>query len=154
MVEISDVTPKDIPALLAMIRQLCAFHGDTCVMGLADTQAQFIDGPLTGFIAHQDGRPVGYAAIEPHWRPMHHGPLLDIAHLFVKEAMRGRGVAKALIKAAQAHARQAGACRLIIGTSPVNPGAAAAYRAMGLAEITAQPGPRFEIAMDATCKVD
>ncbi|WP_108815341.1 GNAT family N-acetyltransferase [Loktanella sp. Alg231-35] len=154
MVETSKVTPKDIPALLAMIRKLCTFHGDRCVMGLAQTQAQFVDGPLTGIIARQGGRAVGYAAIEPHWRPVHQGPLLDIAHLFVEEPMRGRGVGTALIDAAQVHARQIGACRLVIGTSPVNPGAAATYRAMGLSEITTAPGPRFEIAMDAACKVD
>ena len=149
MCEITPVTPKDIPALLAMIRKLCAFHGDTCVMGLADTQATFIGGPLTGFIAKAGGRPVGYAALEPHWRPMHQGPLIDIAHLYVEEAQRGRGIGRALIAAARDHANSIGACRLVIGTHPDNAAAAAAYRAMGLAEITQTPGPRFAITLEA-----
>ncbi len=148
MIQITRATPKDIADLLGMIRKLCAFHGDTCVIGLADLQAQLIGGPLTGLIARTGGTPAGYAVLEPHWRPMQHGNLLDIAHLFVEEPLRGRGIGKALIAAAATHARQAGACRLVIGTSPVNPGAAAAYRAMGLAEISTPPGPRFEIPID------
>lgn len=149
MTDTTHVTPKDMPDLLGMIRKLCAFHGDTCVMGLAATQAQFIDGPLTGLIARRDGKAAGYAALEPHWRPMLHGDLLDIAHLFVEEPLRGRGIGKALIAAARTHAMLVGASRLVIGTSPDNPGAAAAYRAMGLAEISTAPGPRFEIPIDA-----
>lgn len=149
MPNMTEVTPKDIPDLLFMIRKLCAFHGDACLMGLADTQAQFIGGSLTGFIAREAGHAVGYAVLEPHWRPMHSGPMLDIAHLFVEEPLRGRGIGKALIETARSYAAHNGACRLVIGTSPMNPGAAAAYRAMGFAEITSAPGPRFEIAMDA-----
>ncbi len=85
---------------------------------------------------------------------MYSGNLLDIAHLFVAEPMRGRGIGKALIAAAQSYAARSAASRLVIGTSPVNPGAAAAYRAMGLREIETQPGPRFEVTIDETCKVD
>ncbi|MEJ8561175.1 GNAT family N-acetyltransferase [Yoonia sp. GPGPB17] len=154
MPDITQVTPKDIPDLLRMIQKLCAFHGDTCQMGLADTQAKFIGGPLTGLIARQDGRAIGYAVLEWHWRPMHNGDLFDIAHLFVAEQMRGKGVGKALLMACRTYAEAKGAHRLVIGTSPVNPGAAAAYRAMGLDEITTVPGPRFEITLGAACKVD
>ncbi len=146
MVEISKVTPKDIPALLRMIGKLCAFHGDSCQMGLAETQERFCDGPLVGFIAYQDGIPVGYAVLEPHWRPMQRGDLLDIAHLFVEEPHRGKGIGHALIAEAKAYAMESGASRLVIGTSPDNPGAAAAYRAMGFSEFTQMPGPRFRVA--------
>ncbi len=151
---IAEVTPKDIPDLLQMIQKLCALHGDHCCMGLAETQTQFIEGPLAALIARNDRDPVGYAVLERHWRPMHTGDLYDIAHLFIEEPMRGKGVGKALIAACKSFATAQGACRLVIGTSPVNPGAAAAYRAMGLEEITTSPGPRFEIALDASGKVD
>ena len=147
MVQITQATPKDIPALLAMIRKLCAYHGDTCRLGLADAQAQLIEGPLVALMARLSHQTVGYAVLEPHWRPMDDGPLFDIAHLYVEEASRGRGVGAALIASARTQARDLGASRLVIGTSPVNPGAAAAYRAMGLTEITKAPGPRFEIAL-------
>lgn len=145
MITITPATARDVPDLLAMIRKLCAFHGDPCHMGLADTQTRLIDGPLTTLIARLDDKPAGYAVLEPRWRPMNTGDLLDIAHLFVQEPLRGRGIGKALIKAAQSQAQQASACSLTISTAPDNPGAAAAYRAMGFTEITRQPGPRFSI---------
>jgi GNAT superfamily N-acetyltransferase len=68
-------------------------------------------------------------------------------HLFVVDGLRGRGIGRNLIGAAQAHARATGAIRLTIGTSPDNPGAAQAYRAMGWDEITSTPGPRFQIGL-------
>lgn len=149
MREITTATPKDLPALLPMIRKLCAFHGDPCHMGLAEAQARFIDGPLTALIARENGRAVGYAVLEPRWRPMETGDLIDIAHLYVTEQARGHGVGRALIAAAQQMALEKGASGLVIGTAPDNPGAAAAYRAMGLDEITTQPGARFRIALGA-----
>ena len=146
MLKVTDVTPKDVPDLLEMIKALCAYHGDTCQMGLAETQDRFTNGCLIGLIAYIDEKAVGYAVVEPHWRPMHHGDLWDIAHLYVTEPMRGRGVGRALIDAVKSKAAQEGTYKLVIGTSPDNPGAAAAYRAMGHAEIKQMPGPRFEIA--------
>jgi GNAT superfamily N-acetyltransferase len=130
-----------------MIAKLCAFHGDTSRMGLAAAQAKFINGPLTAFIATQNGTPAGYLVLEPHWRPMQSGDLLDIAHLFVEDQARGSGIGRALIGHARDYARQTNACRLVIGTSPNNPQAAAIYRSMGLPEITQQPGPRFEVPL-------
>ncbi len=149
MITITPATARDVPDLLSMIRKLCAFHGDPCHMGLADTQTRLIDGPLTTLIARASAAAAGYAVLEPRWRPMNTGDLLDIAHLFVEEPLRGRGIGKALIKAARDHASQAAACHLTIGTAPDNPSAAAAYRAMGFEEITSQPGPRFSIPLSA-----
>ena len=126
MPDITHATPKDMTDLLHMIGKLCAFHGDICQMGLADAQAQFTHGPLSAFIARENGRAVGYCVIEPHWRPMETGPMLDIAHLFVEEALRGRGIGNALIDNAISYASAQGASRLTIGTSPDNPAAAAA----------------------------
>jgi len=145
MPDIHQVIQEDLAPLCAMIGKLCAFHGDACVMDHEDAQARFIDGPLTAFIAKADGVPVGYLVLEPHWRPMHAGDLLDIAHLFVEEPARGQGVGRAMIARAQQFAYKTGAHRLVIGTAPENPTAAMVYRQMGFAEITHRPGPRFEV---------
>ena len=147
MLQISRATPKDIPALVQMIGRLCAFHGDTSVMGLADAQARFCGGPLTALIATRGTAYLGYAVLEPHWRPMNDGDLLDIAHLYVEERFRGQGIGSKLIAAARDHARAVGACRLVIGTSLDNPRAAETYRKMGFDEITVT-GARFRIALD------
>lgn len=148
MMTITKATPKDIPDILTMMRALCAFHGDRCEMGLADAQQRLIDqGHLTTLIARCGSDPVGYAVLEPRWRPMHHGDAIDIAHLFVVERLRGRGIGRQLIDAARACARDKNSPQLTIGTSPDNPAAAAAYRAMGLDEITRTPGARFAIPL-------
>lgn len=147
MTNIAKATPKDITDLMEMIRKLCAFHDDPCHLGMAQAQAQLIDGPLVCFIAHANRMRVGYAVLEPHWQPMRVGPCFDIAHLFVSEAYRGHGIGRALIAAAKDHANALGAARLTIGTSPDNPSAAAAYRAMSLHELTNQSGPRFSVPL-------
>ncbi|MCG3268995.1 GNAT family N-acetyltransferase [Yoonia sp. I 8.24] len=147
MITITNVTPTDLPPLQDMICALCAHHGDTCVRGVADIHAQFIDGPLMGLIARENDMPVGFATLVTHWRPMNTGDSIDILHLFVVEGWCGQGIGRRLIAAAQSHARATGAIRLTIGTSPNNTSAAQAYRAMGWDEITATAGPRFQIRL-------
>ena len=147
MMTINRVTPSDIPALRDMLYALCAYHGDTCTRGLENIHAQFIDGPLIGLIARKGVAAIGFATLVTHWRPMKDGDSIDILHLYVADGLRGQGIGRQLIAAAQSHARRFGATRLTIGTSPDNPGAAQAYRAMGWDEITAHPGPRFQIAL-------
>lgn len=148
---ITQVTPKDLPDLIVMIRKLCAFHGDACHIGLADAQQRFIDGPLIALIARSiAGDPLGYAVMERHWRPMNTADGFDIAHLFVEEARRSQGIGRALIEAARAQAIALNASRLTIGTSPLNPAAAAAYRSMGLSEVTGRTGARFQVDLGAS----
>ncbi|WP_373636897.1 GNAT family N-acetyltransferase [Yoonia sp. BS5-3] len=65
-------------------------------------------------------------------------------HLYVCETYRARGVGQALIAAVKTHVAAAGAKGVTIGTAPDNKSAQAAYRAMGLEEIT-DAGPRFWI---------
>ncbi|MDO6589256.1 hypothetical protein DS901_03610 [Loktanella sp. D2R18] len=147
MITITNVTPTDIPDLRDMIYALCAHHGDTCARGDADVHAQFIDGPLIGLIARDGDRPVGFATLVTHWRPMNTGDSIDILHLFVIAGRRSQGIGRRLIAAAQSHAQATGAIRLTIGTAPNNASAAQAYRAMGWDEITATAGPRFQISL-------
>ena len=148
MLTIRHVTPRDIIDLRAMIAKLCAFHGDPCHLGLAEAQRRFIGGPLCALIARDGAAPAGYAVLEPRWRPMERGDCLDIAHLFVEERVRGRGIGRALIAAARDHAAAQGATRMTIGTAATNVQAAAAYRAMGLEEIKVTHGPKFDITLN------
>lgn len=144
---ITQATPNDIPDVTRMIRALCVFHGDPCPLGLAEAQAVLIGGSRIALVAHRAGRRIGYAVMEPRWKPMRGGWAYDITQLFVVETERGKGTGRALIEASRDTARQRGAVGLTIGTAPDNPGAAAAYRAMGLTERTGPPGMRFDIAL-------
>jgi GNAT superfamily N-acetyltransferase len=140
----------DLPDILAMIRALPAFHGDTAQVTQAQLQHAFF-GPApvaTALIAKLNGTAIGYAGLIPTL-VLHSGETrLDIHHLFVAQDHRGRGVGTALIKAVKHHANTLGVSRLSIGTDPDNATAIAAYRAMpDLEEITSF-GPRFWVKSD------
>jgi GNAT superfamily N-acetyltransferase len=99
----------------------------------------------TALIAKLEGEPVGYAGLTPTM-VLHEGKIrIDIHHLYVKERARSKGVGKALIEAATAHAKATGATRLTIGTDPNNATAIAAYRAMPILEEITGGGPRFRV---------
>lgn len=49
--DISDAMPNDIPDLNRMIKALCAFHGDPCPHGLAETQGVLIGGSHIALVA-------------------------------------------------------------------------------------------------------
>lgn len=144
---ISDATSNDVPPLRAMIKALCAHHGDPCHLGLAETQDILINGPLIALVAKDGPTPVGYAVMERLWKPMYGGWGYDICQLYVVETHRNMGIGKALISACRARACADSAVNLSIGTAPQNPGAAAAYRAMGLEERPPQGGVRFRVPM-------
>ena len=136
----------DLPDILSMIRALSAFHGDEASTTLELLQDRMF-GPrarATAFIAERQGRMAGYAAMT-HLVGLHEAaPRGDIQHLYVSEACRGTGIGRALITAVAKWAAAQGVATLTIGTDPANTSAQAAYRAMGLDEIT-NPGPRFRV---------
>ena len=148
MITINDITPKDIPDLLYMIRALCAFHGDPCPRGLEDTQRQFIDGPMHGLIARNGRQPVGYAALQTRWRPTDKGDAVWVDHLYLIEEMRGRGIGTQLVTKARDWAISRGASRLCIGAHHDNVAAATAYRAMGWEKNTSPSGPTFRMILE------
>lgn len=146
MTTIRTARPADLPDILAMIRALSAFHGDTAAVTLEQLQTFFFDpeAPATALLAHHDDRLIGYAGLLPHLR-LHSGARsLDIQHLYVAENRRGQGVGRALIAAARDIAQSTGCFRLTIGTDPDNTAAQAAYEAMGWDPITGA-GPRYQM---------
>jgi GNAT superfamily N-acetyltransferase len=62
--------------------------------------------------AEQEGRIVGMAAT----RPMQHDAAWEICKVYVAKSARGTGLAHDLLGAAEAHARAAGAARLVLWT--------------------------------------
>ena len=147
MIDIKLARPADLPDIQSMIRALSAFHGDDAAVTLSTLQEIFFGlCPMaTALIAKSNGVAVGYAGLTPTM-VLHEGTVrLDIHHLYVRERMRAKGVGKALIDAAKAHAFSTGASRLTIGTDPNNATAIAAYRAMPLLEEMTGEGPRFRV---------
>ena len=143
-ITITQATPRDLTRLQEMIRALSAFHGDEAAVTLEQLQVIFFgpDKKGTALVAREAQMIVGYAGITQSV-VIHSGePRLDIQHLFIAENRRNRGIGKHLIMAARDFAAEQGATRITIGTDPGNASAQAAYRAMGLDEITGS-GPRF-----------
>jgi ribosomal protein S18 acetylase RimI-like enzyme len=92
----------------------------------------------TVFVADFEGRVVGFVAIwtryrssEPNDDPREHAFIPD---LVVLAEYRGRGFGRALLRAAEARAREAGATSLQLSVKAGNTAALALYAAEGFAE--------------------
>ncbi|MCK0096435.1 GNAT family N-acetyltransferase [Yoonia sp. F2084L] len=149
--------PRDLRRMQELIRELSAFHGDEAQVTLEQLQGIFFGSNPKGiaFLAREGSETVGYAGVLETVAVHSAIPRFDIHHLHVVETRRSRGVGRKLIAAAKNYATMRGARGLTIGTDPRNATAQAAYRAMGLEEIT-DAGPRFwiEITTDTSGKVD
>jgi GNAT superfamily N-acetyltransferase len=145
-ISITPATPRDLPQIQRLIRALSAFHDDTATVTLEQLQSIFFGPRPKGiaFVARQGDAMIGYTGVLETIAIHSAIPRFDIHHLHVVENRRSQGVGRMLIAAAKAHAGAQGAKGLTIGTAPQNATAQAAYRAMGLEEIT-DAGPRFWI---------
>lgn len=89
------------------------------------------------FVADVQGRLVGF--LELDYRKYAPGctssPVPFIEGWYVEPAMRGRNIGRALIEAAEAHARAAGHTEMASDAESANPGGIAAHLAVGYEEI-------------------
>ncbi len=148
-ISIEKAAPRDLPQIQKLIRDLSAFHGDEAQVTLEQLQALFFGdhAPALAFVARAPGGLVGYAGVLKKVQIHSARPGFDIQHLYVAERCRATGVGRALIAAVKDHAAAEGAKGVTIGTAPDNKTAQAAYRGMGLEEIT-DAGPRFWIGIE------
>ncbi|MEN8887244.1 MAG: GNAT family N-acetyltransferase, partial [Celeribacter marinus] len=72
--------------------------------------------------------------------------VMDLHHLFVDEAHRGRGIGRALINASHDLARTLGCGRITVGTMTTNIAAQKAYVACGFVPVP-MTGKRFSMAV-------
>ena len=93
--------------------------------------------PFVVFVAESDGRLVGF--LELDFRKYAEGckssPVPFIEGWYVDAAFRGRGIGRALVKAAEAHAREAGQHEIASDAELTNVDSIAAHRALGFEEI-------------------
>lgn len=77
------------------------------------------------------GELVGFTQLYPTWCSVAAGPIFVLYDLFTDVAARRTGTGRALLRAAEAHARAAGAVRMDLQTAHTNLGAQALYESLG-----------------------
>lgn len=136
----------DLDDVAGMIRALAEHHGDaprlTAAALARDTAGR--DPWVRIRVAEAGGEIAGYMALlRLAW--LQYGDRgMEIYHLFVRPAWRGRGVGRALIERAIREARAAGCVELKVGTHPANTAARSYYLDRGFVA-QEQAGQRFRL---------
>ncbi len=132
MLSIRLATVADIPVVNAlrteMLNELRAHRGSSDpAQDLEASNAEYLaraipSGQYAGWLAEEDGEPVGIAGCFYFERPPMERPgaVLEgrIVNVYTRPAWRGRGVGSALTRAAIEHARARGARRVRLGAAP------------------------------------
>ena len=146
--DVRPMTVHDVPAVLDMIRDLAAHHGDTPTV-TQETLRRDALGEAPWYkvlVADREGMLRGYAVLIPLAQVQFGVRGMDMHHLFVRRQSRGAGVGRRLIDGSKDWCRRAGCRYLAVGTHPDNAAAAQVYRAAGFDPLPA-PGPRFRIRL-------
>jgi GNAT superfamily N-acetyltransferase len=124
---------SDIEALLPLVRAYRVFYaqapddaGERRFLG-----KHLRDETSTVFFASEGAAAVGFVQIFESWSTVRLAPVLILEDLFVEPAARGRGIARALIHAASAYAREAGAVAMFLETAVDNERAQQVYEREG-----------------------
>lgn len=138
----------DIQDLQTMITALADFHGDTATLD-HDRLNRDVFGAnpwVTVIVAEQQNKLVGYVALCPLIQLQFGDRGYDLHHVYVTPDQRGTGVGRALITAAAAYAKAHDCRYIMVGTTPDNTAAQAAYVACGFDASVNTPN-RFRMAL-------
>lgn len=126
--------PADIPAMVALIRQLFAiedefaFDPEVQARGLSLLVDQ---DRAAAFVAERDGRIIGMATAQLLVSTARGGPVATIEDVIVDAGARGGGIGRQLIGAAEAWARSQGCLRLQLLADHANAPALDFYERLG-----------------------
>ncbi len=134
MPDIRPATPADLDVAAALFDAYRQFYAQPADVARARRfLAERLDaGDTTLLLAlDADGSGLGFTHLFPSFTSVGTAPLVILNDLFVAPAARGRGVGQALLVAAEAHARAAGAVRLVLQTATDNDAAQRLYERAG-----------------------
>ena len=120
----------DVVALIdAMGHELDLRYGDG---GLSPAAAADFERPGVLLVADLDGVPVGCGGIRPNGEDAG-----EVKRMYVDPTVRGKGIARTLLTALVAHAREVGMRRLMLETGTEQPEAVGLYESEGWTRIPA-----------------
>ena len=146
---VRNVRLSDTDKVVALVSKLAAYHGDVAALTRREFERNvFGDRPwIYVLVAEAKGELVGYAALCGLIQLQFGARGMDMHHLFVEEAFRGRGVGHGLVEACMSKARLLSCRYLAVGTDPENQAAQAFYEGLGFARRDAHP-PRFSMRLE------
>lgn len=139
-IRIRPVERRDLRDVHEMIVALAAHHGEGAAVTLADLRRDLfgVTPWLRMLVAEGDGI-IGYASLGQRIRLGDGQRGLEVEHLFVRESLRGKGLGRRLLAAAEETARRLEGGFVTIGTHPDNAAARDAYRACGYEPLPHDP---------------
>ena len=126
-------TPDDLDALAPLFDAYRRFYEQPGDVALASAflHERMERGESTILVAEADGQMLGFCQLYPTWCSVAAARIFVLYDLFVDADVRRGGVGRALMLAAQAFGRAAGAARLDLSTAHTNTRAQALYESLG-----------------------
>ena len=130
---IRHATPDDLDALAPLFDAYRRFYEQPGDVALASAylHARMERGESVIFVAEAEGQLLGFCQMYPTWCSVAAARIFVLYDLFVDAGVRRGGVGRALMLAAQAFGREAGAVRLDLSTAHTNTRAQALYESLG-----------------------
>ena len=137
---ISRAGPADLDALAVLFDAYRQFYGQASDVPRARDwlRSRLRVGESVVLLAKREGTTVGFVQLYPMFSSVRTAKTWILNDLFVEAGARRRGVARALLDAAAAFAREDGAIGISLETSQDNAAARALYRAAGWNEDATQ----------------
>ena len=134
-ISIRPATPNDVPTVAFLIRALSQYEKlEHEVTMTEDRLRATMFGPrpyAEALLAEDDGKPVGFALFFHNYSTFLGRPGIYLEDLFVRQAMRGRGIGKALLARLARIARERGCGRVEWAVLDWNAPSIAFYRSIG-----------------------
>jgi ribosomal protein S18 acetylase RimI-like enzyme len=126
-------TLDDLDALAPLFDAYRRFYEQPGDIALASEflHARLERGESTILVAEADGELLGFCQLYPSWCSVAAARIFVLYDLFVDDGVRRAGVGRALMLAARAFGRAAGAARLDLSTAHANTRAQALYESLG-----------------------
>ena len=126
-------TPDDLDALAPLFDAYRRFYEQPGDVALASAylHARMERRESAILVAEADGQLLGFCQLYPTWCSVAAARIFVLYDLFVDADVRRGGVGRALMLAAQAFGREAGAVRLDLSTARTNTRAQALYESLG-----------------------